>query len=349
MEEKQTSRPRKARTLSPPAGPQLPAQSVDLVLCDLPYGMTAFEWDKVITMGELWEQYKRVLKPCGLAVLFASQRFAIDLATAARPYYKYSLTWVKNYPTNPQNAKYQPLRRTEQIMVFEMPREGNHDYFAQTRGYLMEERKKCGLSNSELMALLGTQMVSHYFTHGGQFILPHEEAYTKLQSTGFFTRPYGELRALYEQEKTELPQLYPTYNPQGLKPCTRHRIKHKHSGHAGFGTKLCAQDTVTYKQEFTGYPDDLLYFDMETAQGRLHPSQKPVALLEWLIRTYSNAGETVLDNCMGSGSTGVACLKTGRRFVGMELDPRFFELAQSRIGAAERMELKETEHGTDLR
>ena len=320
---------------------KMPEHSIDLVLSDLPYGMTSFSWDKCLALDTLWAQYRRLLKPCGLAVLFASQSFALDLASAARPYYKYSLTWVKKWPTNPQNAKYQPLRRTEQILVFAMPREGNHAYLPKTRGYMLQEREKTGLSNVALQELLGSQMTSHYFTKGGQFILPTQDAYTKLQSTGFFTMPYEELRAQYEEERAAMPKVQPTYNPQGLKPCGRTRLKRRKVGHDGFGCRTVSQETKVYTQEFTGYPDDLLYFDVEPVGGRVHPSQKPVDLLEWLIKTYSNEGETVLDNCMGSGSTGVACLKAGRRFVGMELDPRFFELAQSRIGAAERMEQKE--------
>lgn len=320
---------------------KLPARSVDLVLCDLPYGMTDFSWDKCVSLPDLWNEYRRVLKPCGLAVLFAAQSFALDLAASARPLYRYSLTWIKNQVTNPQNAKYQPLRRTEQILVFTTPRPDNRAYFPKTRDYMLKERAKSGKTTTQLQALLGSCMTSHYFTSGGQFILPHEAAYTKLQSTGAFPLSYAQLRAMYEEERKSLPQLYPTYNPQGLKPHSRARTRNPRGAHDGFGTALCSQDVIHYEQKQTGYPDDLLYFDVEPAKERVHPTQKPVDLLEWLIKTYSNEGETVLDNCMGSGSTGIACLKTGRRFIGMELDPCFFEIAQSRLGAAERMAQQE--------
>ena len=119
-----------------------------------------------------------------------------------------------------------------------------------------------------------------------------------------------------------------TYNPQGLKPCERF-----HNGKRGFGgivgKRPSHRDVV--KQEFTNYPKMVLKFDNEFG---LHPTQKPVALLEYLIKTYTNSGEVVLDNCMGSGSTGVACVNTGRRFIGMELDNKYFEVAKQRINDA---------------
>lgn len=149
----------------------LPPQSVDLVLCDLPYGMTDFSWDKCLDLDGMWEQFRRVLKPNGNAVLFASQRFAIDLASAARPLYRYTLTWVKNAVSNPQNAKTQPMRRTEQILVFTTPyRPDNRECFPKTREYLINERDKIGKTTTQLQMILGSQMTSHYFTRGGAIL-----------------------------------------------------------------------------------------------------------------------------------------------------------------------------------
>lgn len=198
----------------------LPDGCIDMVLCDPPYGMTNFEWDKPLELNELWAEYRRVIKPHGIAVLFGSNGFAVDLAASGRSQYKYTLTWVKNCITNPQNAKYQPLRRTEQVLVFAMPQHAdNREYFPKCRAYMLEERKKCGLNAKELKQLLGSHMTSHYFTHGGQFSIPKEEAYNKLQSTGYFSLPYAELQELYQSEKPDQSALTTrsTYNPQGVK------------------------------------------------------------------------------------------------------------------------------------
>lgn len=157
---------------------------------------------------------------------------------------------------------------------------------------------------------------------------------------------YNDLRELYESERKKQPQPVATYNPQGLQPChivvkTR---KPQLDATRGFGTNHVSQETHTV-QKHTGYPTDLLYFDVEPPKQRVHPTQKPTNLLEWLVKTYSNEGETVLDNCMGSGSTGVACMNTGRNFIGMEQDAHYCRIATERItaafDAAQRKELKQ--------
>ena len=229
----------------------IPDGSVDMILCDLPYGITASAWDKVIQSDKLWKQYRRIIKPRGAIVLFASGRFTNKLINSQNDIYRYKWIWVKNHSGNFVNANNRPMTRYEEICVFSDGITANTKY---------SERK-----------------------------MP--------------------------------------YNPQGLIEIN----KVKKHGDTQFGTmagKRPGQKKITV-QKFTNYPNDVLSFDVETKPQ--HPTQKPVALLEYLIKTYTCKGETVLDNCMGSGSTGVACVNTSRNFIGMELDPKYFEIAKNRI------------------
>lgn len=230
---------------------QIPDGSVDLVLCDLPYGTTACTWDVIIPLEPLWEQYRRVAKPNAAIVLTASQPFTTVLAASNLSRFKYNWYWVKSRPTGFANAKKQPLRCVEEVVVF-------------------------------------------------------------------YDKP-------------------PTYNPQGLI-----RIDKTCKNSSSCGGDTLRQDTLEsagkgsmrtagkeYVQEFTNYPRNVLEFAKDS--GKHHPTQKPVALMEYLIKTYTNPGDTVLDNCMGSGTTGVAAVRNGRFFIGMELDPGYFQIAQGRI------------------
>lgn len=172
-------------------------------------------------------------------------------------------------------------------------------------------------------------MGSHYFTRKTQFAIPTKQAYEKLQTTGFFKRPYEEIQTEYKAELnkgTVSHYLQSCYNPQmGTgKP---------YSGHYAPDAKVHGK-SEHYVKENTGtrYPTSILRFNREKG---LHPTQKPVPLLEYLIKTYTNEGETVLDNCMGSGSTGVACVNTNRDFIGIELDENYFQTAKNRIEQAE--------------
>jgi site-specific DNA-methyltransferase (adenine-specific) len=217
----------------------IPNGSIDLILCDLPYGVTDCKWDSVIPFAPLWEQYGRIIKNNGAIVLFSAQPFTTALIGSNRRFYRYNWYWVKNTATGALNAKKQPTRCIEDICVF------------------------------------------------------------------------------YKKQ--------PTYNPQGLvrleKPIKPSKAK---------ASPIYQHGIKNVKpQEYTNYPKHLLYFDKETS--RFHPTQKPVALLEYLIRTYTNEGETVLDNCMGSGSTGVACVNAKRRFIGIEQDEKYCEIAKQRI------------------
>lgn len=232
----------------------LPDASVDLVLCDLPYGTTACKWDSVIPFELLWGQYQRILSPSGAIVLTAAQPFTSALVMSNAEWFRYSWMWVKNKPGGFAQAKNKPMPKHEDILVFAPGKTG----------------------------------------HIGQCL-------------------------------NRMP-----YFPQGLKPFGK-EVKNS-KGHRASAFESRANARASYIQEFTGYPDSVLSFDCQ--RDGIHPTQKPVALMEYLIRTYTNGGDLVLDNCMGSGTTGVACANTGRRFIGMEQDAEYFAIAKERVDAA---------------
>ena len=219
--------------------------SVDMVLCDLPYGTTACKWDSVIPFEPLWEQYKRVIKKNGAIVLTASQPFTSQLGASNLKMLKYAWVWEKSSVTGHLNAHHMPMKKHEDVLVF----------------------------------------------YAGRV----------------------------------------TYKPQGLIPYQK--VKKRGSNGKNFGVS----GTENY-QESTNYPRSILQFNND---GKLHPTQKPVTLMEYLIRTYTNKGETVLDNTMGSGTTGVACVNTEREFIGIEMDDTYFEIAKKRIEKAKMDKLKE--------
>ena len=216
----------------------LQAGSVDLILCDLPYGTTACSWDKRIPMAELWAEYKRIIKDNGAILLFAQQPFATDLINAGRTMFRHEIVWEKSRATGFLNANKMPLRAHELILVF----------------------------------------------------------YKKL----------------------------PTYNPQ-FSLGTAYTSKGK--GTTSIYSKTERTDTIN-----TGYryPRDVVRYNMAVEDGYYHPTQKPLALLRYLIKTYSNEGDLVLDNCCGSGSTCLAAKQTGRRWLGIELDIGYNKIAVER-------------------
>ncbi len=233
----------------------IPDKSVDMILCDLPYGTTASSWDKVIPAEKLWGQYKRIITDNGSIILFASGLFEPRVMLSNIDDYKYKWVWVKNNSTNFVHAKNRPMTKHESILVFSKA-------------------------------------------------------------------PMGHISQLGDKRMT--------YNPQGLIPVNK-TIK---AGKSRFGTVAGVRPShkSEFVREYTNYPTDILCDFPETcANEKLHTNEKPVALLEYLIKTYTNEGEIVLDNCMGSGSTGVACVNTNRNFIGIELDKQYFEIAEKRL------------------
>jgi len=236
--------------------PQIPSVSVDMILCDLPYGTTACKWDTVIPFEPLWEQYKRIIKKNGAIVLFGSQPFTTNLIISSIDMFKYCWVWNKGTSANFMQASFQPLKQTEDICVFSFG----------------------GASNGSKYPMV--------------------------------------------------------YNAQGVIDCDLDKTNGASVGGDTFGNKSKKiTKGSSYKQTRTGYPNNILEFSKDSDKN--HPTQKPVPLCEYLIETYTNEGEWVLDNTMGSGTTGIACVNTGRKFIGIEQDDKYFQLASDRIyGAA---------------
>ncbi len=223
---------------------EIESGTVDMILCDLPYGTTCCSWDAVIPFEKLWEQYERVIKENGAIVLFAAQPFTAVLATSNLKLFRYEWIWEKPAATGFFNAHFQPLRAHENILVF------------------------------------------------------------------------------YKAK--------PTFNPIKTFGHERKTAKRKDIGSEHYGKQVNIKSYDSTER----YPRSVQLFSSDKQKSNFHPTQKPVALCEYLIRTYTNEGETVLDNTMGSGTTGVACVNTGRSFIGIEQEQKYFEIAQERIAQA---------------
>lgn len=317
---------------------QIPDKSIDLILCDLPYGFTDCKWDSVNPFPALWEQYRRLVKRNGVVVLFGNQPFTSTMVSSNFSEFSHIWYWKKNNKTGALNARRQPMRNIEEICVFVLnqPSKNNEGLYKNLRNYFFNELKKSGWKRSDVDNLLNSRMSSHYFTRGQQFQIPSAENYRKMQeATGCFDRPWESIKEEFKREKISTPY---TYNPQGVYDLETARVKVENKDNAG--SVYGGIKPKTYYQTKTGYPSTLLKIKNvhNTGKTRFHPTQKPVELLEYLILTYTNDGETVLDNCMGSGSTGVACINTKRRFIGIELDQKYFDIAKSRIEDADSRE-----------
>lgn len=223
----------------------IPDGSVDMIICDLPYGTTACKWDSIIPFEELWKGYCRIIKDDGAIILFGSEPFTSILICSQISLFRYDLIWDKQKGCDFLNANRKPLKSHENILVF---------------------YKKSPTYNKQY----------------------------------WYSTPYKKINGNKKQSSVY------------------------HDSH----------DVDTESTDGKRNPLSILSFPRDG--NRVHPTQKPVALLEYLIKTYTNEGETVLDNCMGSGSTGVACVNTNRRFIGIELDDKYFEIAKQRIDAAIR-------------
>jgi len=224
-------------------------KSIDMILCDLPYGTTKCKWDIVIPFEQLWKQYERIIKDNGAIVLTASQPFTSMLVMSKLNLFRYEIIWKKERPTNFMMAKKQIMKYHENILVF-YKKQG-------TFNPQMEKRKEENKRNNKPRGL--------------------ENQVWGIQNNGKYSE-----RVL-----------------SGM------------------------SDLI--------YPNSILEFSMDRG---LHPTQKPVELCEYLIKTYTNEGETVLDNCIGSGTTAIACINTGRNFIGFEINKHYCEIANERIRKA---------------
>ena len=234
----------------------IPDGSIDMILCDLPYGTTACKWDTIIPFEPLWEQYKRIIKDNGAIVLTASQPFTSALVMSNPKMFKYCCTWKKSSSSNFLQSNYQPRKIHEDILIFSKGK-------------------------------------ASFTKNGGKM--------------NYFPQMWGE--AKNTNTNTTAGKSLKSWN----------------------GRMRDDYNIVSKNDTGKRFPESIIEF--KTDKDKLHPTQKPVALFEYLIKTYTNEGETVLDNCMGSGTTGVACKKTGRHFIGIEKDEKYFEIAVSRVSA----------------
>ena len=222
---------------------RIPDGSVDMILCDLPYGTTACKWDTVIPFEPLWSEYERVIKDDGAIVLNASQPFTTELIHSNMKMFKYNFVWIKPQGVDPFMSKIRPLNNIEDVVVFCKTKTNYNPQKAEGKPYHIVRDKKNRVKETNYGIMKQTETINN-------------------------------------------------------------------------GDRLPTR-TLSFKQE----------------RG-LHPTQKPVALFEYLIKTYTNEGETVLDNCIGSGTTAIACINTNRKFIGFELDKQYFDIANERIQKA---------------
>ena len=223
---------------------KIPDKSMDMILCDLPYGTTRNKWDSVIPFDKLWEQYNRIIKDNGVIALHGSQPFTSALVMSNPKMFRHEWIWIKNRGSNFANTVREPMKEHESVLIFS---KGKWTYNKQ-----MQPRTGGGLE----------------------------------------------------------------------------RVKYDMSNRMASSTNYNSFNRKNNNQGELRIPSSHQKFNCEVG---LHPTQKPVALLEYLIKTYSNEGDVILDNCMGSGSTGVACVKTNRNFVGIELNEDYFKIAEKRI------------------
>lgn len=223
----------------------MPDGSIDMILCDLPYGTTSCCWDTIIPFEPLWEQYKRIIKYNGAIVLFGTEPFSSKLRCSNLSMYKYDWYWEKERITNIAQVKKRAGKTVETISVF------------------------------------------------------------------------------YKKQ--------PTYNPQMSTYNGKKRTNKVKNGKLGKLIDNAEKKVVEYQDNGLRYPTQILKFNRDCLKSNLHPTQKPVALCEYLIKTYTKEGGLVLDNCMGSGTTGVAAINTNRDFIGIELEEKYFNIAKNRI------------------
>lgn len=226
---------------------ELPNESIDMVLCDLPYGTTKCGWDIPIPFELLWEHYNRVCKNNAAILLFGQEPFSSMCRISNLNNYKYDIYWEKERLTNINQVKRRVGKTIETISVF--------------------YNKQC------------------------------------------------------------------TYNPQMIKYDGKRRTNKVKNGKLGTLTDEQGKKVKEYEDNGFRYPTQVWKFQRDCLKSNFHPTQKPIALLEELIKTFSNDGDTILDNCMGSGSTGVACLNTNRNFIGIELDENYYDVAKNRIAS----------------
>jgi len=226
--------------------PLIEDKSIDIIICDLPYGKTKNLWDSVLDLERLWLNYMRIIKPTGAIILFGQDKFSARLMLSNEKYHRYNLIWEKTTPTGHLNAKRMPLRSHEDILIF-----------------------------------------------------------------------YKSL---------------PTYNPQKTTGHPRKVSTSHHKRNSMMTTNYGKHDLHSYDST-ERYPKSVWKFPSDKQKGQLHPTQKPLALIEMLVKSYSNDGDLILDNCMGSGTLPLACKNLNRKFIGIDSETKYFDIAKKRLSS----------------
>ena len=233
---------------------RIPDKSIDMILCDLPYGSTKNKWDSIIPLNELWSIYCRIIKDNGAIVLTAQTTFDKILGASKVDLLKYEYVWNKKRPTGHLNSKFAPMKQHENILIF-----------SKASACFVKDKSKAMVFNPQ-------------FKKGEPYTCRNGKA-----SSNYDTKNY---------------------------------------------------EQVITVNDGNYYPTSILEFSPETG---LHPTQKPVPLFEYLIRTYSNENDIILDNCMGSGTTAIAAINTNRKYIGFEIDKTYFDISQKRIQDAQTL------------
>lgn len=258
---------------------KIPTNSINMILCDLPYGTTNCKWDIVIDFDKLWSEYNRIIKDNGAIVLFGSQPFTAELIHSNLKGFKYEWIWEKQKSSNFMGARFQPLKFHENILVF--GKKGQRVNYYPIKYEVLEKK----------------DINDAYISKGINAIVDMINS--------------GVIRNFGKKDRR-----VNVNNPNINKEFMGNVVKR-----------------VRYEDDGFRYPKSIIYCK-KSINKNVHPTQKPVALCEYLIKTYTKENEVVLDNCMGSGTTCVACINTSRNYIGFELEDKYFKIAEERIEKA---------------
>ena len=301
---------------------EIPDGSVDMVLCDPPYGTIkganlkgwtdeTTRWDECISLDAMFSEYERILRSNGVIAIFSQEPYTAKIRTHLQQNveFLYPLIWRKNHFASQLSANKAPVSYFEDISVFS--KRYDRQCLHPLRRYFGEVMQYIGMKSvKDINKALGHRRAEHVF-------------YIDTMQFGLCTtKTYQELIDRFGIDKM------PGF--MEFKECESIDQRYRRVFNLPHGCRFTG-NVLDFKKDYQG----------------LHPTQKPVPLLEYLVRTYTNEGDTVLDNCMGSGSTGVACVNTGRKFIGMELDEQYFEIARKRIAEAESAAAKMGGDGDD--
>lgn len=294
--------------------PELKDNSVNMFLLDLPYNQTACKWDKdIIDLEKMWTEIKRIMKPDGIIVMFCTAKFGYRLIHSNPKWFRYDLIWKKSRKVGFLSANKMPLRQHENIYIFKEKLGTYNPQKVEGKPYVDRRQHK----------------IKNYYRENGK-----EYEFTPQDNKGM----YHPTSVIEHENIYVFKDQQGTYNPQKTKRDKDYKHSGKRSSEEHYGNVIeCKKE---YKKEDGMHPTSVIehekdlentILEFKNPSKSLHRTQKPVELCEWLIRSYTNEGDVVCDFCMGSGTTGVACVNTKRQFVGVEKEDKIFEVAYNRI------------------